>query len=185
MPAPKRVSDAAVTAAISAWGGNVTAAADSLGIWPANLRKRLNALGIDPARVRTKGADSAERPTPNTSIGSHPFASAPYGGVAPLVGTGHQSAGGIFSTRAKAPNIPLMQAAAKNEEEEAAPIRTVVPKHTPIRMKDEQRARLREAKLDLGARYRIETDENAILETFFDERFEEWLTGKLNGKAKK
>jgi hypothetical protein len=40
-------------------------------------------------------------------------------------------------------------------------------------------ARLREAKFDLAARYRVDTDEKALLDQFFREAFEGWLRTKM------
>src|SRR5437867_2273928 len=42
--------------------------------------------------------------------------------------------------------------------------------------------RLREAKFDLSARYRVETDETAVLAQFIEEAFSGWLASKLETK---
>jgi hypothetical protein len=43
--------------------------------------------------------------------------------------------------------------------------------------------RLRQAKYDLSARYRVETDETTILAQFIDEALDGWLAGKLAAKS--
>ena len=59
------------------------------------------------------------------------------------------------------------------------PIRARVRRDKLIRVRPSIQARLREAKYDLMARYRVDIDEQAILEQFFEEAFEGWLQGKL------
>ena len=43
--------------------------------------------------------------------------------------------------------------------------------------------RLREAKYDLAARWRVDTDEQAILLQFIDEAFGPWVASKLEAKS--
>ena len=62
---------------------------------------------------------------------------------------------------------------------EALPIRASVARHAPVRVLPAHQDRLREAKFDLCARYRVETNENAILAQFLEEAFPEWLPSKL------
>lgn len=48
-----------------------------------------------------------------------------------------------------------------------------------VRLTPTQRQRLREARWDLQARFRVELNDELILGQFFDEAFAEWLRGKL------
>ena len=59
------------------------------------------------------------------------------------------------------------------------PIKAKPTRYKLIRVRPDIQARLREAKYDLMARYRVDIDEQAILEQFFEEAFEGWLGGKL------
>lgn len=67
--------------------------------------------------------------------------------------------------------------------ESSLPIRTAPRKRGPVRVLPTHEARLREAKFDLAARYRLDTDEAAILATFIEEAFPSWLAGKLAAKS--
>lgn len=163
MPAPKRVPDEKVRSAISEWGGNITATADALGMTGTNLRKRLFSLAVDVESMRrAKGSGLPSPPiTPIAQAGPH----------------AHKSAAALFPASGKAPTLGGMQAALKEEPE--PPIRSVPVRQKPLRLRPAHQDRLREAKYDFQARFRVETDENAVLQQFFDERFEEWLGDKL------
>jgi hypothetical protein len=64
----------------------------------------------------------------------------------------------------------------------AVPIRAAPTKRAPVRVLPAHEALLREAKFDLMARYRVDTDEGAVLATFIAEAFPAWLAGKLAAK---
>lgn len=72
------------------------------------------------------------------------------------------------------------------EQTTAAPIKAAPSgARKPLRLPTPHQGRLREAKLDLAAKFRIETTENLILEQFFEEAFEPWLRAKLSEKKAK
>jgi len=75
-----------------------------------------------------------------------------------------------------------MQAAEKDEEA-ASPVRTVAPRQKIIRLRPAFQEQLRDARYDLMIRFRLETDENLILEQFFEECFGPWLVAKLQPTA--
>jgi len=59
------------------------------------------------------------------------------------------------------------------------PIRAAPKRRLLVRLLPAHEDRLREARLDFAARFRMETSESIILETFFEECFESWLKAKL------
>ena len=63
-----------------------------------------------------------------------------------------------------------------------SPIKTRPRRPTPLRLLPAHEVLLREAKFDLAARYRVETDQNTILEQFIEEAFPAWLAVKLGAK---
>jgi tRNA G46 methylase TrmB len=75
-----------------------------------------------------------------------------------------------------------MNATATKDEE--APIKSARIPQRPTRLLPEHQEQLREAKLDFGARFRIETDETAILNQFFEEEFQAWKAKKLAAQKK-
>lgn len=163
------------------WRGNVTAAADELGIQPKNLRKRLDTLGMNLAALRRgEGAGGVGAVAPLDPRGPsrvpQPLAAPP----APRGGTGRKSGTGLSRSEASAPILRDVSTTAAATEEREAPIKGVTVKPKPLRLRPEHQDRLRNAKLDLGARYRVETDENTILDQFFEEAFEPWLRSKLD-----
>lgn len=162
MPAPKRVPDAAVKEAIERWRGNVTAAAEDVGIHPNNLRKRLDSMGVD-VRVLRSGPSVAVNHNPSTATlrtDRNPS-------------TGSRSGVAIFPAGGGSATL-----GSKMEAQVEAPIRTVRPRRSPLRILPEHQEMLREAKLDFGATFRIETDENTILAQFIEEEFEGWARKK-------
>jgi hypothetical protein len=177
----KYTTDAQVREAIMRWRGNVTAAADELGIQPKNLRKRLDTLGMDLAALRRgEGAVEASTMAPLNPIGPPSVRRPLSTPSAPALAAGRKNATGPSRPDASAPilrDVSTTTAAAAEEQE--APIKGVTVKPKPLRLRPEHQDRLRNAKLDLGARYRIETDENTILDQFFSEKFEPWLREKL------
>lgn len=163
------------------WRGNVTAAADELGIQPKNLRKRLETLGLDLSAVRhAGGAMGASGPTPIDPSGPRASSRPLPTPLGPSRATGRKTATGLSRSDARAPILRDVSNTAMATEEQEAPIKSVTVKPKPLRLRPEHQDRLRNAKLDLGARYRVETDENAILDQFFEESFEPWLRTKLD-----
>lgn len=183
MPTVKYATDTQVRGAIARWRGNVSAAADELGIQPKNLRKRLETLGIDLQALRqAEGATGAGRVAPlgpSWPSGPHSIRAA---SPAPRASTGRQSGAGLSPPGGAPPNLRGVETAAAVAERDA-PIKAVAPRLRPLRLRPASVDRLREAKLDVGARLRIETDENSLLNQFFDEAFEAWLAGKLGGTS--
>lgn len=183
MPTVKYATDSQVRGAILRWGGNVAAAADELGIQPKNLRKRLETLGLDLAAIRQArghvGASGTSGPAPTGPR----RVSTGRGGPVVLGGAiGRESASGPSSSSAAAPIFRDMQPA--TDEQDTSPIKTVAAQRKPLRLRSVHQERLRDAKFDLVSRFRIETDENLILEQFFEESFETWLKAKLSEKKK-
>jgi hypothetical protein len=178
MPAPKRVPDDQVREAITAWRGNVQAAADALGIQPKNLRERTRALGIDLDDLR-KGAGRMGRigqPAPLDHTGPFRYEPAPMTPNGRPQATGVQIASGLYQEPTEGSNLSAVQMAA---EDEVIPIKTTPRRQHPIRLKPAQRERLQRAVFELQARYGVGTDENLILEQFIDEGLEAWLESKL------
>lgn len=163
MPAPKRISDEAVMEAIQLWRGKVEAAADRLGIAPNNLRKRLDALRVDLSLLRDGERYRMSNTQPNVSN--------------PSTRTNRQkSAAPIYPGSGPRPIVPGMQSAAPS-------LPTIPAKVKPTRLRPDHQERFREAKFDLQARFRMETDENRILEQFIDDCLDGWLRKKLAEKA--
>lgn len=82
-------------------------------------------------------------------------------------------------------SLRVVQAAAAKVESEAEPqlpVRVTKARTQPTRLTPPQQDRLRERRLDLQARFRIETDDNTILQQFFDEAFDRWVKDKLAAK---
>jgi DNA-binding transcriptional LysR family regulator len=172
------------------WRGNVTAAADELGIQPKNLRKRLDTLGMDLAALRRgEGAEEAGTMTPRDPRGPSPVRRPPEAPSASVRATGRKNESGLSRSGASAPILRDVSTTAAAMEENEAPIKGVTVKPKPLRLLPANQERLRDAKLDLGARHRVETDESTILNQFFEEKFEPWLREKLEpaaaGKRKK
>lgn len=164
-------TDRRVLEAITAWHGNVQAASDELGVAPKNLRARLRTLKVDLQALRTVPSvpvrigtvrPGAVRDTKVTTTGSKNAADTYRGNGAAIT------------------LVPTMQTAAA--EAEHLPIPTSPRRAVPTRLKPEQQDRLKAAKFDLQAAYRVETDENALLQQFFDETFDAWVEGKLSEK---
>jgi hypothetical protein len=163
MAAPKRVTDNEVVQAIRCWRGNVAAAADVLGMQPRNLRKRLDSLQVDLERIREESLKD-------------PVLSKGPGPIGPKAATEARSVVESFPRRIAVTSLAHVNDAATAE----LPIKAIRPRRTPLRLLPEHQDQLRDAKLDFGARFRLETDENAILNQFFEEEFEAWRTKKLD-----
>lgn len=164
MAAPLKVSTQEVVNALLARRGNVQAAAEDLGLTRNGLYDRIERLGLDLAGFRSSGVRTV---SPITTVPSMRSIRAPQVHAS-------KTARDQFPSAARPPIVRAMDTAA-----EELPIRAVPQRPRPLRLKPDHQDRLRDAKLDLGARYRIETNENAILDQFFDEAFEVWLESKL------
>ncbi len=156
--------------------GNVLAAAEDLAMSRKNLYQRIGGLGLDlPAIRRT----DLRRVVPLTRY---------MGDMRPPgIGTGHETtvaetASGPLLSGSVGRNLRPMQAAAKDEDAQG-PIRAMAPRQRTIRLRPDFQDRLREAKLEFLIRFRIETDENLILDQFFEECFTPWLQAKLQPQA--
>lgn len=180
----KYATDTEVRGAILRWRGNVTAAADELGIQPKNLRKRLETLGISLSALRSgEGVMGVGRVAPLTPSGSLGSDCPPEGPLAPSSGTGRKSGAGLSRSRSQAATFHAVASAMAERDVVEAPVRAAAGQKKPLRLLPGNQERLRDAKLDLGAKHRVETDESTILNQFFEEAFEPWLRSKL-GPAK-
>ncbi|HKP99853.1 MAG TPA: helix-turn-helix domain-containing protein [Actinomycetes bacterium] len=169
-----------VLATIKQWRGNVSGAAGALGIHPNNLRKRLKGLGFDLEALR-KGSLQRKVVPPMQPSGTHDThhnPSAPNDPPAPNGGTGHESSSAIYPKTKRLPTLAGVNATLPDQE-----IPLVRPKQQPLRLKPEQVDKLREAKFDIAAKARHETDENAILQQFFADEFDDWLQ-RLLGRSR-
>jgi len=165
MGARKRVRDEAILESIQRWRGNVTAAAEELGLAPINLRKRLFALRVDlPLLRRLQRTDIPGIHGRNRS-GMAPIASVPSHGNAPR----KETEGSIFSVVAKRPRLGTVTTDVMMRPKAPAPIRLTPP----------QVEKLRDAKFSLQYRLKEDITESAILQQFFEDGFNDWLSMKL------
>lgn len=169
MSAHQKVSNEDVRKTIATWRGNVEAAAADLGLTPRNLRKRLERLGISLEAIRSRHS----MPGP---YGTDPVPSGPMNRPGPNSPT---SGGGLYEFPRAAPSLSAMNATAAKADE--VPIATVRARQQPTRLRPEQLDELRAAKFDLMGKFKVETDENALLQQFFAEAFAAWLHSKLTG----
>lgn len=188
MPAPKRVPDATLVATLQRWGGNVTATAEDLGLNRSSVQKRIDALAIDLASLRaatftTKRYPSGEAVPMQPYLvpdgqrcPSSPLMPGPR--VMPTAAHVDRNRAAVFSSPVAAPTLGGMQTAAAAEVGET-PIKAAPPRRFTPRLKQAHQDRLREAKLLLGAKHMVETDENHILEQLLDEELEGWIARKL------
>lgn len=184
----KYATDTEVRGAILRWRGNVTAAADELGIQPKNLRKRLETLGISlPALRSGLGSMGVGLVAPTDPSGTLRTECPPEGSGTPLAVSGRKRGAGLSRRKGGAINVRAVMTA--TEEQSEAPVRSAAGQKKPLRLLPSNQERLRDAKLDLGARHRVETDESTILNQFFEEAFDSWLRTKLeptpNAKRKR
>jgi len=163
-------SDGRVREVIRAWAGNVQAAADALGVAPKNLRARLRTLQIDLTPLR------AARPLP-VRTDTHRYPPVRTGLVS---GTGSQNAADTYRESTEESTLLTMQTAEADAPD--LPIPTIRGQQKPTRLKPAQQDRLKAAKFDLQAAFRVETDENALLQAFFDETFDAWFEAKMAEK---
>lgn len=162
MAAPEKVTVAEVSNALVRWRGNVQAAADELGVTRKALYERISRAGIDLPSLRA----NAKLITP-----MHSLKRADSNGP-----TVRKTAGAQYPEPNRRPILGVVQ----QVEIEPPPIKSAPARRVQTRLKPEHQDKLREAKLVLGGRYMIETDENRLLEQFIDECFDPWLADKLN-----
>lgn len=172
MAAPQRVSHQQIVNAMLEWRGNVTAAAASLGIAANSLNDRLRRLGLRAEQFRH--LDPGKPVTPITGLTG-------FTGLPATERVARKRDGAIFPGRGRAPNVSDMQTETAERE---LPIRAAPKRHTPLRMKDVQRAALEQAVFQLQALYQVATDSNLVLEQFIDECFPGWLREKLAAAEK-
>lgn len=183
MSAQQKVTNEQVRKALEEWGGNLSAAADALGLRPKNLRERAIRLGIDIEALRAaqSGTYDPYQPgsirmdrtgTPGTYRPGPHVSGSPYG---------PKSASGPFTRPDETSNVRPMQAAVatKEDRENEAPVRGIGGPAKPLRVRPPFQERVRQAKVDLIARHRIDTDEQHVFDQFCDEAFEPWLQSKL------
>ncbi len=189
--AEQRVPDRRIREAITSWRGNIQAAAEEVGMRPKNFRKRLNSLRIDADSLRPgKGVTT---PTPLAPSDPHspsrpplppyppltPISSSdPLGPLNPSAPYISESAGptlGDVSTAATAATLGA----------EPAPIRSVKGRNKQLRVRPDNQEMIREAKLDVWAKLRIESDENELLNQFIAEKFPSWIQSKTEPGRKK
>ena len=164
-----------VVNALLKWRGNVKAAAEDLGLRRKNLYERIQRAGLNLEGFRRPGqtVEPFDRDVTRASrMTPLPRDMARAGNAVP------KSSRGPYRGNAGLPTITDVEQAALD-----APIRPVRTKRFQPRLPPDHCDQLREAKLDFGAWFRIETDENAILAQFFEECFSEWKAGKA-AKAK-
>ncbi|MGE0454455.1 MAG: helix-turn-helix domain-containing protein [Vicinamibacteria bacterium] len=162
MAAREKVTVAAVSNALIRWRGNVQAAADELGVTRKALYERIARAGIDLPSLRA----NAKLITP-----MHTLRRADSN-----VASVRQTAGAQFPAAKRAPILGVVQ----QVEIDAPPIKSAPARRVQTRLTPQHQDKLREAKLVLGGRYMIETDENRLLEQFIDECFDPWLADKLS-----
>jgi len=166
MPAAQKVSPQQIVDALLDWRGNVSAAASSLGISANALRMRLHGLNLSPDKFRSLGGKVG---TTITSFDSVPS-------IKPPTNSRPKNAGANYPSGKRGRSLKGMEAATE------IPIKSATRKPLPLRMKPAQREQLVDAVFDLQNTYRVATDENLILEQFFEERFGDWLKSKLKGR---
>jgi hypothetical protein len=189
MPALPKVENDAIRAAIERWEGNVTGCAAELGLHPKNLRERIDRLGIDLAEIRARNAAKRTGTVPHVpfrtgTLGTDRHVSnvpgAPVRNGRPK-GTGPKTPSDTWSENGRTPRLTGVQAVLKADEE--IPIRKAAKRRPPTRLQPPQLDALADAVFVLQERYRVPTDENVILQQFFDEAFAGWLASKLKGAA--
>jgi hypothetical protein len=170
-----KVSAQQIANALIEWRGNVQAAAEALGIRRNSLYERVRRLGLNLEAFRSSG----QRVVPVTSVSG--VSGGDRSGVSRPECPDHharKNKAARFTGESSLHKLSSMEAPSE-EGMAGAPIKAIPGRSRPPRLRPNQQDRLREAKLDLGARYRVETDENLILQQFFDETFEGWIDHKL------
>lgn len=170
MPAQQKVSNEQIRQAMEQWEGVVVHAAAAVGIHPKNLRERLRRMGLDPEAFRN-GA---------IRTGTHGVVR-----MGRLVVRGPKTSGDTFSVVGGSPTLSSMQAAAKETEDDVAPIRTAPRKQMPARIRPDLRDQIERAVWDLQAKHGVPTDFNLILEQYIEEGFASWVADKMKGPAAK
>jgi len=178
MAGPRKVSAQEIANALLEWRGNVQAAAEALGLRRNSLYERIQKLELNLAGFRAagravvpvtsvtgvSGVPGRQRQQDMVDGGEHARKDEP----APFT---EQSAERRFGT--------VESAKVLEPDSARTPVHAIQSRARAPRLRPGQQDRLREAKLDLGAKYRVETNENLILQQFFDENFEDWLDRKL------
>jgi hypothetical protein len=156
--------------ALLEWRGNVQAAADSLGLSRNSLYERLRRLGLNLEGFRRAG----KAVIPVTVVPSVPGM---RGRLSSAQSHEHaqQNDSAKFTNAGARPTFGAMEEVSEAPTIQAAPRR----RGRAPRLRPPQVDRLQEAKLDFGARHRVETTEDLILQQFFDEAFERWFGLKM------
>ena len=176
MPAAPLVSTQAIVNALLEWRGDVSAAAHAVGISRNSLYERIRRLRLDLAGFRN--IQSSSNPVSPITVGK---------GVTGMTGIDSRPDGvmhaqgnarAIYPAGASRRKLGPMEATVENE----APIKTPPQRNQPLRFKPEHRDRIREARIDISAKYRTDYDDSAILEQFIEDMLAGWVAGIL-GKA--
>ena len=181
-----KVSAQEIANALLEWRGNVQQAADALGIRRNSLYERIRSLGLNLEGFRAAN----DRVIPVTGVSGVPGVSGMSGSVCPDVSgrndvarvTGRdrrKTEGALVTAQGQTRRFRTVQVMNDEDTAVSVPIKAIPGRSKAPRLRPNQQDRLREAKFDLNARYRVETDENLILQQFFDENFEEWVRVKL------
>jgi len=178
MPAPPRISTQQIVNALLKWRGNVQAAADTLGMRRKSLYERAGREGLDLDAFRSGDSGKVSPITRATGMprmtrieGTSSHNAVPYG---------RKNARAPYSTEPVGRNLGHMRSAA---EEDAPPIRAQEARPRAPRVTPGLQSRLRQARLDLWTKYRIEYEESDILDQFGEEAFDAWIAAKLDPKA--
>jgi len=158
-----------VVNALLRWRGNVKAAADELGIRRKSLYERIQRAGIDLQAIRHASPSVSEfrgmprmPPVPRDMSREGVTRSVPKSASAP------------YQSTPQGPTVTGMQQATAEPPFAPSHSKPRLPRVLP---RDQER--LRAAKIEIIARFRIETDEQAIHDQFMAEAFDGWLEDKL------
>ena len=176
--ANRQVTAQQITNALLEWRGNVEQAAHSLGIRRNSLYERIQRLGLnlEGFRAMNRKMEPVTRPSGVPRVFGQEASSS--SGRRKASGPARNSHSASVTEEDKRRKFTRMEAVGSGDAIEA-PIKAAPGRFRPPRLRPTQQDRLRDAKLDLGAHYRVETDESLILQQFFDERFEDWFSMKL------
>jgi hypothetical protein len=178
MPAPKRIPNEVIVAALLKWR-TMTAAADVIGIHRKNLRDRVKRLppSMQDQLIRAgvyrpeEGGVERNGVVRNVAVRNERFEGA------------HVSSGGIYPKPGEAPTLPSVQTT--EPEAPSLPIKTAPQRSRPLRISDESRDALQRAAWQLQAHFDAPTNESLVLEQLIEEALPAWLTSILGAAPKK
>ncbi len=188
MAAPPKVSTQAISNALLAWRGDVSAAARQLGLSRNGLYQRIQRLGLDLDGFRNAGGGAPVVPIKvDTTVSrlppmpTMPTLPASSGRVQTIQKSGRAN----FSRNADARRVGGVSQGATAAEVEGLPIKTAPARRLPpVKVRPDLRERLQRAAWQLQARFEVATDESLVLEQFIEERLDGWVAEKLEqGRA--